>query len=92
MTNKTCTVVYGPQGCGKTTNADAIAKAYGCHKIVDTGVSDMGMVKPEKLGPGVLVLCTEDPDLSRARFDFPLRVVTYKVAMEMVKIDEEGRA
>jgi len=39
-----------------------------------------------------LVLCTEDPDLFRARFDFPLRVVTYKVAMEMVKIDEEGRA
>lgn len=87
MTNKTCTVVYGPQGCGKTTNAEAIAKAYGCHKIVDGDV-----VKLEKLGPGVLILCTEDPQLSRARFDFPLRVVTYKVAMEMVKIDEEGRA
>lgn len=87
MTNKTCTVVYGPRGCGKTTNADAMAKAYGCHKIVDDG-----RVKLEKLGPGVLILCQEDPDLSRARFDFPVRVVTYKVAMEMVKIDEEGRA
>lgn len=87
MTNKTCTIVYGPQGCGKTTNAEAIAKAYGCHKIVDTGT-----VLVEKLAPGVLILTNEDPDLSRARFDFPIRVVTYKVAMEMVKIDEEGRA
>jgi len=92
MTTKTCTIVYGPQGCGKTTNAHVIAKAYGCDKIVDTGKTGQTHVKPEQLAPGTLILCTENPDLQRARFDFPIRVVTYKVAMEMVKIDEEGRA
>ena len=28
-------VVYGPQGCGKTTNAGAIARAYGLASIAD---------------------------------------------------------
>lgn len=90
MTNKTCTVVYGPQGCGKTSNAYAIAKAYGCDKIVDTGKTGQTYLKPEQLAPGTLVLTIEEPDLGRARFSFPLRVVTYKVAMEMVKIDGEN--
>lgn len=92
MTNKTRTIVYGPQGCGKTTNAERIAKAYGCSKIVDEGLTGSFAVRLENIAPGALILCNEDPDLGRAGFGFPIRVVTYKVAMEMVKIDEEGRA
>jgi len=28
-------IVYGPQACGKTTNAQALAQAYGCTSVVD---------------------------------------------------------
>ena len=28
-------VIYGPQGCGKTTNATALAAVYGKQRIVD---------------------------------------------------------
>ncbi|BBT38907.1 MULTISPECIES: AAA family ATPase [Pseudomonas] len=34
MSNKSV-LVYGPQGCGKSTHADAIAKALGLNKIHD---------------------------------------------------------
>ena len=91
-TNRTATIVYGPQGCGKTRNAEAIAKAYGCATIVDTGKEGCMGLKREDITVSTLVLCVDEPDLSGMRFDFPVRVVTYKVAIEMVKIDEEGRA
>jgi len=29
------TIIYGPQGCGKTSNADKLAKHFGLSKIVD---------------------------------------------------------
>jgi len=32
---KTIYVVYGPQGCGKTRNAELIAEKFGCDNIVD---------------------------------------------------------
>lgn len=28
-------IIYGPQGCGKTRNADKLAKHFGLSKIVD---------------------------------------------------------
>lgn len=28
-------VIYGPQGCGKTTKAQALAEHFGCSTIVD---------------------------------------------------------
>ena len=28
-------IVYGPQGCGKTTNAEALRKHFGLRKYVD---------------------------------------------------------
>ena len=28
-------VIYGPQGCGKTRNAQALAAHFGCSRIVD---------------------------------------------------------
>lgn len=28
-------IVYGPQGCGKTRNAEALRKAFGAKRIVD---------------------------------------------------------
>lgn len=29
------TVVAGPQGCGKSIHAQALARHYGCHTVVD---------------------------------------------------------
>lgn len=28
-------VIYGPQACGKTRNKAKLAKAFGCHNIMD---------------------------------------------------------
>lgn len=28
-------IVYGPQGSGKTTNAEALRKHFGCSRVVD---------------------------------------------------------
>ena len=28
-------IVYGPRGCGKTKNAEALAKHFGCSRILD---------------------------------------------------------
>ncbi len=28
-------IVYGPQGCGKTNNKDALLKWSGCSKVID---------------------------------------------------------
>jgi len=86
MTSNTCTIVVGPQGCGKTRNAERIARAYGCAKIVDDG---RPIPRLEDIAPGNLILTNDDPDLGRGKFGFPVRVVTYKVAMEMVQIDED---
>ena len=90
MTQKTATIVVGPQGCGKTTNAERIQKAYGCEAVVD----DWGV---GEIKPGVLYMTHDQKAFERSTrgqkgFDFPIRVVTFMVAMEMVKIDEEGRA
>lgn len=32
--NKPIVVIHGPQGCGKTTHADALARHFGCTEIV----------------------------------------------------------
>lgn len=88
MTNRTCTIVVAPGTVGDD-EATKIAKAYGCFKHMD---GHAGAIQP-----GVLLLTTKEgflrPNaLNGFFFDFPVRVVTYKVAIEMVKIDEEGRA
>ena len=88
MFNKTCTIVYGLWE-EMFEKRGAIADAYGCKTVLHMPETP---VSREYLSPGLLVLCEEKPDLSGLSFDFPVRVVTYKVAMEMVKIDEENSA
>lgn len=79
------TIVYGPQGCGKTRNAARIAKAYGLTNIVDDWY---GLETGQKFQPKTLYL-TNSPTLME-RFPGVFRATTYEVAMEMVKIDEES--
>lgn len=35
-------IVYGPQGCGKTTRARNIADLFGLTRIIDNGVDESG--------------------------------------------------
>lgn len=58
-------LIYGPQGCGKTINADKIAKHFGLKRIVDAG-RDSNQAS-ECLAPkseGTLYLTTEAPKKS----------------------------
>lgn len=48
-------VVYGPQGCGKTSNAQAIADYFHCTPVVDDW--DGRSALPE----GALALCQQYP-------------------------------
>lgn len=43
-------VIHGPQGCGKTRSAEALAKHFGCSHIVDDWNGR------DKVAPGALVL------------------------------------
>ena len=57
-------LVFGPQGCGKTTNKAALAKAFGCERIYD-GISlrhfmAEGFEAPEK----TLFLTADAPDMA----------------------------
>lgn len=35
-------IIYGPQGCGKTTRAKQIADLFGLDRIIDNGVDESG--------------------------------------------------
>lgn len=50
------TVVYGPQGCGKTTHAEALAEFLGCARVID-GLQFSGA----SLTPGALHLTSVTP-------------------------------
>ncbi len=52
------TVIYGPQASGKTRFAKQLAKHYGCNRIVDLGVCEVGYRNPRD---GDLVLTQEPP-------------------------------
>lgn len=67
-------LVYGPEGCGKTKNAQAIAAALGLTEIVD-GWLPGDPVPPRK----ALLLSTEAPD-----FPTHKRVLTFDQAMSLV--------
>lgn len=74
LTNGKSWLVYGPEGCGKTTNAQAIADALGLTEIVD-GWLPGDPVPPRK----ALLLSTEAPD-----FPTHKRVLTFDQAMSLV--------
>ena len=72
-------VILGPQGCGKTRNADRLRRAYGLQRVIDAGaVCGTPLVRvPEN---GALVLTT-----SLAELDLPeghkVQVVEFSAAM-----------
>jgi len=80
------TIVHGPQQVGKTKNAQRIADAYSMDGIVDDWHFGMP-IERNKLHLSYVAVSHADCE---AMCDFPLRVTNYEVAMEMVKIMEEG--
>lgn len=80
-------IVHGPQGCGKTRNAERMRKALGLSRVIDTGLERM----PDSHIPhnGVLVL-TNDANL---RASPGIHRVSFEVAMRMVRLlDKTGAA
>ena len=62
MNQKPSIVVVGPQGCGKTTNAERIKQHFGLGRIVDEGQLARVLAKGPKLEPfGVLYLTNAAP-------------------------------
>jgi Holliday junction resolvasome RuvABC ATP-dependent DNA helicase subunit len=81
-------IVYGPRGCGKTTNATRIAKALGLTKVIDGAEFD-----PRQLPAlnGVLVLVTDNPVYAHEIWKptFP-DTMFYPAAMRRVERHEAG--
>ncbi len=61
----TTIVVHGPQGCGKTRNADALRKAFGCTRVVEADEVRDGHIDA-KFSHHTLVL-TSDPEFLRGK-------------------------
>lgn len=68
-------IVHGPEGCGKTTKAQFIAKALGLSKILDNW--DAGAPVPPM---DTLILTNAD----NPAFYYPGRVLTFEQAMKLV--------
>ncbi|MBN8260960.1 MAG: hypothetical protein J0L59_01390 [Xanthomonadales bacterium] len=68
-------IVHGPQGCGKTRNAVALARHYGLSKVLDHH-------DPHALPPGVSVdtLILTNVDLTGTSYVGTIRCVPYKKA------------
>lgn len=70
--------VYGPQGCGKTRNAEKLRKKYGCGHVIDEGRFVFGSL-PVLLADATercLVLTIEPmrgPDVTAIPFEEALR-------------------
>lgn len=84
ITNGKSWLVYGPQGCGKTTNAQAIAAALGLTEVVDDWLPGDPVPTTK-----ALVLSTEGPCTP-----FTRRVLRYDQAMTLVasKAKQEAAA
>lgn len=85
-------VVIGPVGCGKTTNAKALANAFGVSKIVD-GYSYTGDNFEPK---DTLYLTTYVPMklftwLSRLTSDNTVQILTFSRAMELANLVNNRR-
>lgn len=73
-------IVIGPQASGKTLNAEAIAKAYGCSTIIDLGKESLPR-KTYGFVTDALILARRKGDImDKWRVHFSGRLVTIKQA------------
>ncbi|WP_191126167.1 dATP/dGTP diphosphohydrolase domain-containing protein [Mesorhizobium sp. B2-1-2] len=77
-------IVYGPQGCGKTTNAEALLKHFGCEGIED------GWSLNEHIQAGALHLTDERADdLEIAhKHGLPGHIISFADAMREIEAEK----
>jgi hypothetical protein len=76
------TIVYGPARSGKTANKDALARKYGCTRVVD-GWSQRDA---RELHDGDLVLTNEHPQAVDIYRRFRLGVHTVPIASALADL------
>lgn len=79
--NTQAVVIHGPQGCGKTRNADALAKHFGCSKIID----DARTV--DEAVAGTLYLCNSSSAITGSG---PALVIPFDAAMRQAGISADA--
>lgn len=77
MTDKNPTVIiYGPQGCGKTRNAEQLRQAFGLERVIELEDSPSNRI-PDR---GALVLTNRD-DATSMPAPWPCRRMSFDQAM-----------
>lgn len=67
-------IVHGPQGCGKTLNAEALRKRFGCTRVIELDEPHAAIQS------GCLHLCVEPPHVTTGA-----RVLSFAEAMTLVR-------
>lgn len=77
-------IVYGPQGCGKTKNAEALRTLFKCDRVIDDGKNPYPKSNKQdekfKAGNDLFLTCEEPPArcLGAER-----RIMSYENAMRL---------
>lgn len=73
-------IVYGPQGCGKTRHAEALAAHYGLRKIVDSeGMLDQDAMR-HRVDALILVQASTPPEFDAGALASLYRIVSFENA------------
>ena len=73
-------IIYGPQGCGKTRNAEALAAHFGCTSIVDNWDGE------SEVPDGALALTSEPAPFPFVPFPFGPMVLELHQACQLARI------
>lgn len=81
-------IVYGPAGCGKTTNKGLLAQYYGLMHI-EEGIDEKHFIKNGRVSRlGTLFLTTEVPPVLTTSKDPNVLIVPFEEAIKLAKADE----
>lgn len=69
-------IIYGPQGCGKTINAELLAKKYNC-----TNIDDNDWHNNRTIADNTLVLTNVEPPYNNTK----VPVIGYEEAMKGIE-------
>lgn len=68
-------IVYGPQGCGKTRNAERLARFFGCTQVVD--IDKLGDLKAAGKVDGIGLFLKIDDDPRKQDLQFKTLYLTH---------------
>lgn len=93
------TIVHGPQGCGKTTNATRLRAALGCKRVLDEGSTDGLDLRHRDTGMRTEVrdkdlILTNDIDGLRRCMDewqHPILILCYTEAIKKVGVNGSAK-